>query len=309
MLRELVTHFSGARLRCAGCGAAMRPLRLRGVVVDLCVGCGGLWLDAGELTRMSGGRYDEVGAAGQPSTSAPPTTVMTLDTTGATGSIGTAGGGSARLVLGRGHSVVVFDALAPLDDRVLAEVFARTDGLTSIDAEQLARGGGCVVVEGVTPAGAAGLVALLAERGVVAHVIGEAALRLPPPVVVQRIDVDGPPPHRSLVAAYGVGPPLPFATQAVRVVVAARLPAEGGRGTSRAVVDVVLGGPRAPLGETRRLRWHIDDGDAPSPALALLTSSRAPSPRRVDGVPGAWPLMRPRELDRLLAWASWRASR
>ncbi|MBM4283299.1 MAG: hypothetical protein FJ137_21990, partial [Deltaproteobacteria bacterium] len=74
ILRELAGFFSGARLPCAGCGAAMRPLGLRGVAVDLCLGCGGLWLDAGELSRLSGGRYGEFGGVEVPAVAGSPST-------------------------------------------------------------------------------------------------------------------------------------------------------------------------------------------------------------------------------------------
>ena len=62
VLREIASLFSGPRLPCPGCQGLMRSLRLRGVPVDLCLSCGGLWLDAGELVALSGGRHLEIGA-------------------------------------------------------------------------------------------------------------------------------------------------------------------------------------------------------------------------------------------------------
>lgn len=57
MLRELVGLFGGERLRCPGCRTRMSAVQLKGVATDLCTGCGGVWLDAEELSRLSLGRY------------------------------------------------------------------------------------------------------------------------------------------------------------------------------------------------------------------------------------------------------------
>lgn len=59
MLRTLVGFFAGERLSCPGCRSKTSPVRLKGVTADLCTGCGGLWLDAGELNVVSEGRYAE----------------------------------------------------------------------------------------------------------------------------------------------------------------------------------------------------------------------------------------------------------
>jgi len=65
-LRELAEHFAGERLSCPGCAAKMSPVTLRGAPIDLCQGCGGAWLDESELSRLSSGRYHEVGAEPPP---------------------------------------------------------------------------------------------------------------------------------------------------------------------------------------------------------------------------------------------------
>lgn len=62
MLRDLVGHFSGTRLTCPGCSAQMHAVQLKGVPVDVCLSCGGLWLDAGELERVSAERFVEAHA-------------------------------------------------------------------------------------------------------------------------------------------------------------------------------------------------------------------------------------------------------
>ena len=52
-------------LNCPKCAGAMRPLERSGVVIDVCTGCRGVFLDRGELERL----IDAEGAyygAGQP---------------------------------------------------------------------------------------------------------------------------------------------------------------------------------------------------------------------------------------------------
>jgi len=61
MLRELCTH-GPRRIQCPGCGQRMTLTLLRGVQIDLCGGCGGAWLDSGELATLTRGDVREVGA-------------------------------------------------------------------------------------------------------------------------------------------------------------------------------------------------------------------------------------------------------
>lgn len=56
-LRELAAHYGGARLACLGCRSKMSLLQLRGASLDVCFGCGALWVDAGDLELVSSGRY------------------------------------------------------------------------------------------------------------------------------------------------------------------------------------------------------------------------------------------------------------
>src|SRR3954466_981986 len=60
-LRELITLFKAKdRIACPSCATKMSPLVVHDVRVDLCTGCGGPWLDAGELTKLAHGRYAEL---------------------------------------------------------------------------------------------------------------------------------------------------------------------------------------------------------------------------------------------------------
>ena len=61
MLREL-TREGPRRLICPGCGQRMTLTMARGIQVDLCGGCGGAWLDEGELQALSRGQVREVAA-------------------------------------------------------------------------------------------------------------------------------------------------------------------------------------------------------------------------------------------------------
>ena len=45
-------------LICPKCGSSMRSYERNGVVVDQCTGCGGLFLDKGELEKLSGYREE-----------------------------------------------------------------------------------------------------------------------------------------------------------------------------------------------------------------------------------------------------------
>ncbi len=59
MVPSLAEQHGGGRLICPGCAQRLQQLPLRGVLVDACLGCGGLWLDAGELAAITGGRIAE----------------------------------------------------------------------------------------------------------------------------------------------------------------------------------------------------------------------------------------------------------
>lgn len=47
-LDDIAAQFGGPATTCVACGGRMRPVRLRGVYVHMCRGCGAIWLDEGE---------------------------------------------------------------------------------------------------------------------------------------------------------------------------------------------------------------------------------------------------------------------
>ena len=57
MLIEIAQNFGGRRYTCPACRSKMSSLLVRGVDIDLCFHCAALWLDAGEIERLSAGRY------------------------------------------------------------------------------------------------------------------------------------------------------------------------------------------------------------------------------------------------------------
>ncbi|HEY1098539.1 MAG TPA: zf-TFIIB domain-containing protein, partial [Myxococcota bacterium] len=56
-LLEIAHSFGGKRFACPSCRSHVRALMVRGVNVDLCFHCGSLWLDHGEIERLSSDRY------------------------------------------------------------------------------------------------------------------------------------------------------------------------------------------------------------------------------------------------------------
>ena len=305
-LHEIAAMFSGLRLACPGCRAAMRPLRLRGVVVDLCFSCGGLWLDAGELARLTGGRHVEVVDAA-PATAAADAPVVVGELAGVLP--GRDEGFARSVALGRGHAAVVLESLGAPDVARLRAAFARTDGLTTIDADQLGRHTNGVVVEGVSPAGAVGLVEELARVGVRAAVVGEAVLRLPAALAVVGIDVVHDASHGPglLRARFSVGPPLVVGLETVRAAVLGALSTGHGAPAAGAPsVDVLVG---ARL-DARRLSWSAVGGDVDAviEVARRLWAAGVPLPRADAAGPWTiWPT--PRDRDRELAWAAWRGGR
>jgi Zn-finger nucleic acid-binding protein len=60
LLRQLTDLYPGHSLTCPACTGAMNLLLLRGIYLDLCLFCGGLWFDEGELSQFTLGLVEEV---------------------------------------------------------------------------------------------------------------------------------------------------------------------------------------------------------------------------------------------------------
>jgi protein-arginine kinase activator protein McsA len=50
-------------MRCPKCGMELKEIALRGVQVDRCFSCNGLWLDEGELEKLAGKGGEGITAA------------------------------------------------------------------------------------------------------------------------------------------------------------------------------------------------------------------------------------------------------
>lgn len=158
VLREMVALFaSRERLPCPGCGSKLSPIQVRGVRIDLCTGCGGAWLDAGELTRLGEGRHEELSPAPGPAPEQEPVveTVRADDP-----------GPPTPAPAAAGKVMVFLTSLAPPPLAALQTAFARIPGLTAVDASLLAHRNNGVVLDGVTPQVAEEVVAALVDAGV-----------------------------------------------------------------------------------------------------------------------------------------------
>ena len=50
---EQECHKEASLLRCPKCGEELEEILFRGIMVDRCTGCQGVWLDAGEVERLT----------------------------------------------------------------------------------------------------------------------------------------------------------------------------------------------------------------------------------------------------------------
>lgn len=300
----------------------MRPLRLHGVLVDLCFACGGLWLDGGELTSLTAGRHAEIGGTTPPVLEG----LIELDTIDVDG---------GRVRLGRGSHAVLFADPAGVVEAAVARAFADTDGLTSIDAKILVGGAGCVVVEGVSVEGARGLVRRLLREGIVAEVVAGDLLKTPAPITAQAAVVEGD----DVVLSFHIGPSTRIAladivglaagvTKVERTITRAQIPSfvkrmERGFGKDVLVddsrVDTVVGEVLAVealivgVGGPRRLRLSTPPvrRDVVVALIERCRDAGVPLGRcRMAAETAGWPVFnRARDIERDAVWAAWRAAR
>ena len=55
-LHEMAQRFGGEAMTCPACQRRMEGAQLKGAMVDVCHGCGGCWVDGGELATLTGGK-------------------------------------------------------------------------------------------------------------------------------------------------------------------------------------------------------------------------------------------------------------
>jgi Zn-finger nucleic acid-binding protein len=324
VLRELTALFaSKERIACPSCESKMSPVHIKKVRVDLCTGCGGAWLDAGELAALSQGRHEEltpssVAVAPLQATAAAPMARDDDDTAHATSGV-----------------IVFFDDPAHVNRDALAAAFAQLPGLSNADAMQIVAKQRTTVVEGASEAQAQAVVAALAAQGIASHIADASWLSLPPPYQTNALSVDaeGITLGRADANVGRVVVPWPqvsaiVAAQIVRSAIK-RLPshrpaqANDNKDYELSVVeaadtcvDIVLTGP------PRRYRLLLSTfifGEAGKPRAQLarerLTAlvQAAPSTlgvgrgvrAAVEGAP--LPRLSMRDLERELGWLLWRA--
>ena len=303
----------------------MRPLRLHGVLVDLCFACGGLWLDGGELRSLTAGRHLEVGG----------TTPPTLESLVAVAD-SVVGDDVGPVRLGRGSFAVLFSQPDSVGEAAVARAFAGTDGLTAIDARLIVGGAGCVVVEGVSLAGARGLVRGLLAEGIVAETVADDVLKTPVAITAQTAVIEGD----VLLLGFHTGPSTQIAVADVVGIAAGvtRVERPVTRSPSapfllrrlerRIGTDAFVDDKRVDtlISEVLVVEALIVDGLGPrrlrvsSPPVrrdvlvSLVSRCQAlgvPMGRcRTAGAGTGWPIFnRPRDIERDAVWAAWRAAR
>lgn len=175
MLREMVTLFaSRERATCPGCASKLSPIHVRGVRIDLCIGCGGVWLDAGELTRLGAGRHEELSPSSEPPADGEALPIALGE------AAPSASPAEARPSSAIDDRTMVFaGSLDPVPLEALQAAFARVPGLTAIDSAMVARRNDGVLLEGVSKEAAQTAVAALASAGVLAMVADDSWATLP----------------------------------------------------------------------------------------------------------------------------------
>lgn len=193
LVGELCAHFKG-RTPCPACGRGMSLVPVVGVAIDLCGSCGSLYLDAGELTRLSRGALVEVGAATPKDAFRPPPSSQPVSSSSPPA--------PALRPAGRDAAVFLF---APLDDAqlpLLQEVWLAVGFRTAVDARGFwprARGG--VFADDCSAAEAHQLVDVLAGRGVAAAAVHDATVA--PPASYRLKELGVAPDHLVVADALG----------------------------------------------------------------------------------------------------------
>lgn len=172
-LRELAGHFGRPRLPCPACRLRMHPVRLRAIDLELCTGCGAVWLDAGELARLSEGRWDEVAGPVPPAQLAPAAPLAV----------------AAEALADSAERTVLLET-DEVDAERLVEAFQRARFRAAQDARFAAQRGHGVVAERIPLEEARALAAALAVAGLSARLVEPAKVALPRAVRTKELSVD-----------------------------------------------------------------------------------------------------------------------
>ncbi len=222
-LVELAAFFAGTAAPCPACTANMRPVRLRGVAIELCAACGGMWCDRGELARLTEGRHAELATPPpRPEDDDEPGLFARLKgrladalsvVDAAIDARRAPADPDAYVPLGKGRPGAIWSLVqqsaAPLDVERVRAALARTTRWAPAEATTMVNGACGILVDAVTEDEAATLVRALADEGIEVETVASARLALPWPRAVTRMDVDAEGLHP--VDQHGVRGDVPWA--------------------------------------------------------------------------------------------------
>ncbi len=160
MLRELCAMFGGERLPCPACQQRMHPVQLSSVPVDVCLACGGLWCDPGELLRLTGGRRREVVPLDDNRAPAAPAPAPVA--AGPVPSFGAISAGDDEALT---HLVFALRGDS-LDKDALVHAFTQSRRMTAVDARQRAAKSRGILARRLSRDDAADLAQHLGEAGI-----------------------------------------------------------------------------------------------------------------------------------------------
>jgi hypothetical protein len=216
LVGELCAHYAG-RTTCPACQRRMSLVPVRNVHVDLCGGCGALYLDHGELGRLSDGRVEELLAE-----SKPVTPVVTPSTSAAAlSSMVEAPPPLPPRPAGTRGSASVFlaEPLGDDDGDLLVACWQAAGFRTALDARSMMpRAAGGIAVDDCTAMEATAVADALIRRGRRAVVVDVAELQAPPAVRTKEV-IFG---NGVLGIADALGRPRQVPTSAIVALVAAR---------------------------------------------------------------------------------------
>lgn len=196
LVGELCAHYRG-KTPCPACERGMSLVPVVGVMVDLCGSCGSLFLDAGELARLSRGAIVEVSATapsvpedpfGPPPT--PAVIVAPSPSPVPAGAATTTPSPVSARPPGRDAAVFLVEPLGPDEGALLLDVWGAAGFRTAVDARaMLSRAAGGVFADDCSVGDGQRLVAALAGLGRAAAVVDDATLSPPAPYRLKELGV------------------------------------------------------------------------------------------------------------------------
>jgi Zn-finger nucleic acid-binding protein len=222
LVGELCAHYAG-RTTCPACQRRMSLVPVRNVHVDLCGGCGALYLDHGELGRLSGGRVEEPLAEATPvaPVATPATSAVELSSPVTLSSTVEAPKPLPPRPAGTRGSASVFlqEPLGEDDIELLVACWQAAGFRTALDARSMmTRAAGGIAVDDCTIMEATAVADAFVQRGRRAVVVDVAELQAPQAIRTKEVLVG----DAVLGVADALGRPRQVPTSAIVALVAAR---------------------------------------------------------------------------------------